>query len=394
MARTNLDIEGRILLVERQRRHQRHGTVLVGQAAYHVQYAPAGDLAVLRQTLELHKPDVLILELSIAQTFGAEGCAQLKNSAVAPLLVIGLIPPRTIEAEQIAFLLGADDTFELPWRPTESLPRLRGLLRLRRQVEALRAENQQLRQTLQERELRLKVALTTSQEYSLLRDSIVHNAVHEMGTPLLQVKGSISMLDGAVRAAFEDNALATMLDFAKQALTRLENVLENFRHLARSLDLKVEPMRLEDSLSIALRALNRRWASADKVHRVKVEHGQLPLVLGDKQAVAQVLQQLIDNALKFSPEAHPVEVCAQPLSEGVRISVRDYGIGMEPDQIERIFREFYQIESGARRRFEGVGIGLSIVRLILDRLGVPIQVESQVGVGSTFSFTLKLATLP
>lgn len=394
MAQTSLEIQGRILLVERQKRHQARATVLIDQAAYHVQYAPTNDLAALRQMLELHKPDVLILELSIAQTFGAEGCAQLKNSAAAPLLVIGLIPPRTIEAEQIAFLLGADDTLDLPWRPTESLPRLRGLLRLRRQVEALRAENQQLRQTLQERELRLKVALTTSQEYSLLRDSIVHNAVHEMGTPLLQVKGSISMLDGAVRAAFEDNGLTTMLDFAKQALTRLENVLENFRHLARSLDLKVEPMRLEDSLSIALRALNRRWASADKVHRVKVEHGQLPLVLGDKQAVAQVLQQLIDNALKFSPETHPVEVHAQTLSDGVRISVRDYGIGMETDQIERIFREFYQIESGARRRFEGVGIGLSIVRLILDRLGVPIQVESQVGVGSTFSFTLKLAALP
>ncbi|MCS6869890.1 MAG: ATP-binding protein [Anaerolineae bacterium] len=387
------EIEGHILLVVDQKPHRSATTVLVGQAAYRIQHARADNPTVLRQILELHKPDVLILELPLAKMLGIEGCAQLKNGANPPLLVIALAPPRTISAEQTALSLGADDTLNLPWRPTESLPRLRSLLRLHRQAARLHEENQQLRQALQERDLRLKVALTTSQEYSLLRDSIVNTAVHEMSTPLLQVKSSISMLDSAVRAASEDSNLITMLDFAKQALTRLENVLDNFRYLARSLNLTAEPMHIEDSLNLALRALSRRWSSANKVHRVRISHGKLPLVLGDKQAIAQVLQQLIDNALKFSAETQPVEVTAQQIGEGVRVSVRDHGIGMEADQIERIFREFYQAESGSRRRFDGVGIGLSIVKLILDRLGVPIQVESQVGVGSTFSFTLRVATL-
>ncbi|MDW8299785.1 MAG: ATP-binding protein [Anaerolineae bacterium] len=387
------EIEGHILLVVDQKPHRSATTVLVGQAAYRIQHARADNPTVLRQILELHKPDVLILELPLAKMLGIEGCAQLKNGANPPLLVIALAPPRTISAEQTALSLGADDTLNLPWRPTESLPRLRSLLRLHRQAARLHEENQQLRQALQERDLRLKVALTTSQEYSLLRDSIVNTAVHEMSTPLLQVKSSISMLDSAVRAASEDSNLITMLDFAKQALTRLENVLDNFRYLARSLNLTAEPMHIEDSLNLALRALSRRWSSANKVHRVRISHGKLPLVLGDKQAIAQVLQQLIDNALKFSAETQPVEVTAQQIGEGVRVSVRDHGIGMEADQIERIFREFYQVESGSRRRFDGVGIGLSIVKLILDRLGVPIQVESQVGVGSTFSFTLRVATL-
>jgi signal transduction histidine kinase len=143
-----------------------------------------------------------------------------------------------------------------------------------------------------------------------------------------------------------------------------------------------------------MRALSRRWSSANKVHRVRTQiASDLPAVLSDKQAIAQVLQQLIDNALKFSPDEQPVEVIAQRTADGVCLSVRDRGIGMEAEQIERIFKEFYQTDSGSQRRFSGSGIGLAIVKLILERLGVPIQVESQVNVGSTFSFTLKAAPL-
>lgn len=392
MAVKSPEVEGHVLFVAARERRCSVATVKLGQAAYKVRYAHIDTRAELNELLQRQQPDALVLDLALAQTLGSEGVALLKRSASAPLVVIALAPPRTAEAEELALTLGADATLDLPWRPTEALLRLRSMLRLHRQAQALRQENQQLRQTLLERDLSLKIAQTTSQEYSLLRDSIVHNAVHEMSTPLLQLKSSVSMLDGAMRASLDENNLATMLNFAKQALTRLENVLENFRHLARSLDLKIEPMRVEDSLSLALRALNRRWASADKVHRIKVLHDELPNVLGDKQAIAQVLQQLIDNALKFSPEDQPVEVIVQRTAEGVRVNVRDRGIGMESDQIERIFREFYQTESGSRRRFEGVGIGLSIVKLILDRLGVSIQVESQVGAGSTFSFVLKVAS--
>ncbi len=392
MAVRSPEVEGHVLFAAARERRCSVATVKLGQAAYKVRYAHIDTRAELNELLQKQQPDALVLDLALAQTLGSEGVALLKRSASAPLVVIALAPPRTAEAEELALTLGADATLDLPWRPTEALLRLRSMLRLHRQAQALRQENQQLRQALLERDLSLKIAQTTSQEYSLLRDSIVHNAVHEMSTPLLQLKSSISMLDGAMRAALDENNLATMLNFAKQALTRLENVLENFRHLARSLDLKVEPMRVEDSLSLALRALNRRWASADKVHRIKVLRDELPNVLGDKQAIAQVLQQLIDNALKFSPEDQPVEVIVQRTDEGVRVNVRDHGIGMESDQIERIFREFYQTESGSRRRFEGVGIGLSIVKLILDRLGVSIQVESQVGAGSTFSFVLKVAS--
>jgi two-component system phosphate regulon sensor histidine kinase PhoR len=118
---------------------------------------------------------------------------------------------------------------------------------------------------------------------------------------------------------------------------------------------------------------------------------EMPLVLGDKNGVAQVLQQLIDNGLKFSPNGGTVIVTATHLENGVQIAVTDKGIGVDEDQIERIFQEFYQVEQGTTRRFGGAGTGLAIVKLILDRLGVNIEVKSRRGEGSVFSFVLPFA---
>jgi signal transduction histidine kinase len=100
---------------------------------------------------------------------------------------------------------------------------------------------------------------------------------------------------------------------------------------------------------------------------------------------------LIDNGLKFSPNGGAVIVTATCLENGVEIAVKDQGIGVDEDQIERIFQEFYQVEQGTTRRFGGAGTGLAIVKLILDRMGVAIKVESRREAGSRFSFVLPFA---
>jgi signal transduction histidine kinase len=117
----------------------------------------------------------------------------------------------------------------------------------------------------------------------------------------------------------------------------------------------------------------------------------VPLVLGDRGGLAQVLQQLIDNALKFSPDGGPVEVIGERCDGTVRVAVRDTGIGIPQDQIGRIFQAFYQIDSSTTRSFGGTGVGLAIAKLILDKMGTTIKVESKPGVGSTFSFMLPIA---
>ncbi|MFN7211308.1 MAG: hypothetical protein ACK4P1_13105, partial [Aggregatilineales bacterium] len=89
-----------------------------------MRYAHIDTRAELNELLQGQQPDVLVLDLALAQTLGSEGVALLKRSASAPLVVIALAPPRTAEAEELALALGADATLDLPWRPTEALLRL------------------------------------------------------------------------------------------------------------------------------------------------------------------------------------------------------------------------------------------------------------------------------
>ena len=156
----------------------------------------------------------------------------------------------------------------------------------------------------------------------------------------------------------------------------------------------MEEVALNESVDLAVRNLERIWKSQDDVKRIrKVYVDPLPLVRGNKRGIAQVLQHLLDNALKFSPKGGPVDVILRPRTDGtVWIAVRDEGIGIAKREQKKIFDAFYQIDHSSTRRFNGVGVGLALVKLILDLLNTTISVESALGKGSTFSFSLPIYT--
>ncbi|GAB4554584.1 MAG: hypothetical protein OHK0023_24890 [Anaerolineae bacterium] len=338
------------------------------------------------------KPEMLIMDLETAQSFGFNALSKMKaNASHVPALLVIAIPNRTGEAETIAYTLGADCVLSLPLRAGETPRQLEPLIRLRLHAVHLSREVSDLQEALNRAESARKEAETRSSEYSILRDSIIHNANHEMRTPLLQVKSSIAMLDTNLHATLESLGLGVMMSYAKESIGRLEGVLTNFSTLANSLQINIAPFRVEDAMNTAKRELSRRWASSQHMSRVAIMAGHLPLVVSSRSSIAQVLVQLIDNAIKFSPNEAPIEVSAIPTEAGVRLSVRDYGIGIAPEELDHIFSLFYQVDRQASRRYQGAGIGLAIVKLILDRLNIPLQVESTLGVGSTFSFVLPLA---
>ena len=114
----------------------------------------------------------------------------------------------------------------------------------------------------------------------------------------------------------------------------------------------------------------------------------LPLARADRDRVNQVLDNLIGNAIKFSPNGGCVTVRLSATDGMVQVSVSDSGIGIPADQLDRIFERFYQVDGSATRKFGGAGLGLTIVKRIVEAHGGRIWAESQVGHGSTFSFTL------
>ncbi len=227
-------------------------------------------------------------------------------------------------------------------------------------------------------------------EIQLLKKAIVRNVSHELKTPLLQVKSAVAL----IAEEAPDDRLTQM---AVTSTARLETVVRNITLLAGSMRGSFGPVLVQESIDQAIRNLRRSWEHRNDVHRIQRNvAANLPPITADKQGVGIVIQHLLDNALKFSKDAEtPVEVHANYdfNQEAIYISVRDYGIGIAEDQIPLIFDAFYQVDSSTTRRYNGTGVGLAIVRLILEKHTVEIHVESTVGEGSTFTFALPAAIL-
>jgi signal transduction histidine kinase len=354
---------------------------------YQVQAATTGEQA--RAALQVAVPDLVLLATSLPDADSQAVFKAIKTRAADKFLPVILIIERDSHLSE-AELNAADDVLFKPLNPPEVSRRIGALMRIKHQFEVLAEKNRALTTAVAKHEAELVAATRTSREASVLKDSIVQNVSHELKTPLLQVKSATSMLAEDARAA-SPTGTSVLADHATAAVARLESVVQNITNLAASTNVKFEPFNLNDAVNVAIRQLGRQWSSSAAVERIKPKVENVPLLMGDRGAVAQVLQQLIDNAVKFSPNGGPVEITAENTPNGMRVAVRDYGIGIADDQRERIFQAFYQVDSGSTRRFPGTGVGLSIVKLILDKMGTSVEVESKPNVGSTFSFVLAIA---
>lgn len=262
---------------------------------------------------------------------------------------------------------------------------LKPLLEMRRQVARLAAHSQALEIGIAQRDRQLADYARSHNEMALLKRAIVHNVAHELRTPLLQLKTAVSML-------YEDTPESTLIQLAMQATGRLEATVQNITQLAASIEITLGPVVLREVIQAAARALGRTLLLRQHIDRVELQLPErLPAVIGDRQGLVTAIALLLDNALKFS--AGRVVVGARQDGEQVEVSVRDYGIGIAPHELEHIFDSFYQIDRSATRRYGGSGVGLAIVKLILDKHEAPIQVVSREGEGSTFTFRLPLANL-
>lgn len=352
--------------------------------------------AEILKRLAVFQPDLILLP---ANSEGYEVCRAIKathddsNSTFIPVV---LLVKNDAKARWAGLEAGADDFLTIPLDKMTVLTCLAALLRVKRQYDHLRWQNQALKAQLAQQTGELEHALQKAQELSVLKDSIVRNVSHEMRTPLLQVKSAVSMLAEDLGKSKTSNSSETLVKYVRQATARLEGVVQNITWLATSLNIKSEEFRITDAVNLAIRHLGHLWESkgaAERIHSVGLM--DIPAVMGDRGAVAQVLQQLLDNALKFSEPHKPVEISAEldGNRDKVWITVEDHGIGIADDQLGNIFQAFYQVDSSSTRSYGGTGVGLAIVRLLLDGVGSQIQVTSQLKVGSRFSFSLPLAPL-
>lgn len=253
---------------------------------------------------------------------------------------------------------------------------------------AIAIENARLYQQIEDQSGRLKEAIQELQELDRLRNQLVQNVSHELRTPLTLIQGYAELLineDLGTLATAQRNAIE-MIHERAVILARLIYNLTALQAIPREA-LALVPLSLTEVIQQVLSDY-RQLASRSDV-RFKVDLAEdLPLIRADRERLALAFLHLIDNAIKFSPDGGTVWIQTWAEGGSVYLSVRDEGIGIAPEHLDRIFERFYQADGSTTRRFGGMGIGLALVWEIVEAHGGTVDVTSQVGQGSTFSVKL------
>jgi signal transduction histidine kinase len=256
---------------------------------------------------------------------------------------------------------------------------------------ALQSVNRSLEQRVQQRTAELQSALERVSELSQMKANFVSNISHELRTPLTHVKGYVElMLSESLGPISSEQKHA--LQISQQANTRLEGLIEDlimFSLASRGeLSLKLEAVDIVRMATMSVRAIEPKAKDRGvSVHAVLDK--DLPQIQADPQKIAWALGQLLDNAVKFTSSGGRVMLGVQRESANlVLITVTDTGIGIPPNRIGEIFEPFHQLDGSSTRRYGGTGIGLSLVRQIVEAHGSMLSVVSVVGKGSTFKFPL------
>jgi signal transduction histidine kinase len=223
-------------------------------------------------------------------------------------------------------------------------------------------------------------------ELNRMKGEFVAVVSHELRTPVTALLGYAKTLrqpEFAEDLKMREEFLERMERQSERLLRLVENLLTASNLESNTLPISVGRVLFEDLVREVLEGLANEGA---RVH-VNVPD-DLPVLFTDRQLLSRVLQNLVDNALKYSPDGSPCELEARSEGDYIVFWVRDYGIGIPQDEVQRIFERFYQVDSSTTRTFRGTGLGLSLVQDLLQHLGGTIQVESSTGEGSRFVVTL------
>jgi signal transduction histidine kinase/HAMP domain-containing protein len=250
---------------------------------------------------------------------------------------------------------------------------------------ALALQNARLFQEIAEKSRQLEVANRHKSEF-------LANMSHELRTPLNAVIGFSEVLTeqmfGEVNAK-QAEYLQDILASGRHLLSLINDILDLSKVEAGRMELELTDFHLPQAIDNAVTLVRERATRRGIRVEVAVDE-RLGTLRGDERKIKQVLLNLLSNAIKFTPEGGRVEIRAAAADGLARVSVSDTGVGIAPEDQEAVFEEFRQVGGDSAKKHEGTGLGLTLSRKFAELHDGKISVESKVGQGSTFTFTLPL----
>ncbi|MDR2933648.1 MAG: response regulator [Oscillospiraceae bacterium] len=227
------------------------------------------------------------------------------------------------------------------------------------------------------------------------KSDFLANMSHEMRTPMNAVIGMTSIAKSTADVERKDYCLNKIEDASTHLLGVINDILDMSKIEANKFELSSAEFDLEKMLITVTNVLTFRADEKKQDLIVRIDPDLPRYIISDEQRISQVITNLLSNAIKFTPENGSVSLSVSKTDDdddfcALRIDVTDNGIGISPENQKKLFRSFAQADGSISRRFGGTGLGLAISKRIVEMMGGSIWVESEVGVGSTFSFTLKV----
>lgn len=230
--------------------------------------------------------------------------------------------------------------------------------------------------------------VTRDKEAEQIKNQLLSTVSHELRTPLASIKGfATTLLRRDVR--WDEATQREFLRIIEEESNRLEELIDNLLDMSQmeagALRIRREPTQVRrlvrEAVEVAQRRTEAHWFVMDLA-------AELPRVWADPRRVRQVLNNLLENAIKYAPEGGQITVTCEVEGENVVVSIADRGQGIPPEYLERVFDRFFQVDGASTRKTGGSGLGLAIAKGIIEAHGGKMWAESAPGAGSVFRFTL------
>ena len=344
------------------------------RSQYDIRIATGGEKALAIAASE-DPPDLVLLDIMMPDMDGYEVCRRLKKDPRSKdIPVIFITAKGEVEDETKGLEIGAVDYIVKPFSPPIVKARVKTHLELKRQRDEL---------------TRMNLDLT---ELNLMKDNLLAVCSHDLRSPLNGILGFADLLLEKEYLEAEDReGLAHIKASGKVLLGLINDILDLSKARAEQVELEMAPILLSDVIKTSISALKHlAVGKGQELHFV--DQPDDVVILGNESGLGRVFNNLLSNAIKFTPEKGTVRIAIDPGPDGkIWAKVIDTGIGIPEDKIPYLFDQFTKTSQSGTSGEQGTGLGMSIVKEILEKHGVPIEVESEEGKGTCFKLVFSLS---